>query len=384
MERPILLYFLWFLALVAVVSMYVSGDRESGDFQGIADTREAAVNCEKAVEIVKFHVVPGQEVKAGDLLAELDRPELNIRINEISHELDEFRNRRVSNVEQIRARLRQLEAEKAEVAGRFDSEIERLSSRYDFNRKLAEGLESLVQEGASGKKQDAGSPVRQAIDSLKKERRLALNRVEVEMQGLAKELEAPESPETIRAQGLEKELALLHKEKENLRIYSKLDGVIGSVCFKQGEMVSPFAPILTIYTRTPTFVKGFIHENLCNRAAVGAQIEVTSVAGTDRHAKGVVVGVGSRIVEYPARLRIRPENPVWGREVQIRISDRNEFLLGERVLLRCADYEKPFHEKMFEKWMAMLEELIGPVVSRAALDKRGEIGPLALQSEGAK
>ena len=140
--------------------MYVSGDRDSGDFQGIADTREAAVNCEKAVEIFKFHVVPGQEVKAGDLLAELDRPELNIRINEISHELEEFRNRRVSNVEQIRARMRQREA--------------------------------------------------------------------------------PESPETIRAQGLEKELALLHMKKENLRIYSKLDGVIGSVCFKPGEMVFAF------------------------------------------------------------------------------------------------------------------------------------------------
>ena len=48
---------------------------------------------------------------------------------------------------------------------------------------------------------------------------------------------------------------------------------------------------------------------------------------------GKIIGVGSRIVEYPIRLRSRTEVQIFGREVLIKIPTKNQFLLGEKVLI---------------------------------------------------
>jgi multidrug resistance efflux pump len=335
------------MALGAVALMSLDGKEETTDFQGIADAREVIVNSENAVEIKKFHVIPGQEVNADDLLVELDQPELNMKINEISHELEEFKNRRVLNVEEHKSRIRQLEAEKASVVNEINYKIMQLESRQDFNKKITSGLKSIQpvhnsgETKKSGKTGAAGSPIALEIERLKKERALALNRITIEMERLQAELEAPESPVTIRVQSLEKELKMLEKKKEKLLIFSLIDGVIGSIHFKPGEKASPFVPILTLYTKTPSYVKGYIHENLYNRISLGEKVSVKSGSGKNCCAEGEVVGIGSRIIEYPQRLRKRPEIQMWGREVQIRIPEDNSFLLGEKVMVFAVEHRKP-------------------------------------------
>lgn len=341
MNTPKLLYFLWVLALGAVVLMSLDGNEETTDFQGIADTREVIVNSENAVEIKKFYVIPGQEIKSGDLLVELDQPELNMKINEISHELEEFKKRRVLNVEETKSRIRQLQAEKASVVSEINYKIKQLRSRHNFNKNLTSGLKSIQPADQSGKNKAVSSPFALEIESLKKERQLALNRIRIEIERLQAEQKTPESPVTIRAQSLEKELKMLEQKKENLLVYSQINGVIGSIHFKPGEKASPFAPILTLYTKTPSYVIGYIHENLYNRISLGEKVSVVSSSGKNCCTEGEVVGVGSRIVEYPQRLRKRPEIQMWGREVQIRISEDNAFLLGEKVMVFSVENRKP-------------------------------------------
>ena len=126
---------------------------------------------------------------------------------------------------------------------------------------------------------------------------------------------------------------MLVKEKNGLAICAPIKGVIGSVSFKEGEKVSPFSSILTLHTKSPSYVKGYIHENAYNRVAVKSKVKIVSLAGSNDKTIGEVVGVGSRIVEFPLRLRKRPDIQVWGREVQIKIPEENKFLLGEKILI---------------------------------------------------
>jgi len=44
-----------------------------------------------------------------------------------------------------------------------------------------------------------------------------------------------------------------------------------------------------------------------------------------------VLGLGSRIVELPARMWKAPGVPLWGREVIVRIDTTNPLLQGEMV-----------------------------------------------------
>ena len=46
---------------------------------------------------------------------------------------------------------------------------------------------------------------------------------------------------------------------------------------------------------------------------------------------GIVIGLGSRIMELPPRLWKMPDYPIWGREVIVRIPPSNPLLLGEMV-----------------------------------------------------
>jgi hypothetical protein len=132
---------------------------------------------------------------------------------------------------------------------------------------------------------------------------------------------------------MEDELRLLEEEKRGLFIPAQINGLIGSVNFKQGEKVSPFTPILTLHAESPSFVRGYIHEDVYSQVAVGQNVIVNSNHDRKNGVGGVVVGVGARIVEYPERLRKRAEILIWGREIIIRLPPQNRFLLGEKVLI---------------------------------------------------
>lgn len=79
---------------------------------------------------------------------------------------------------------------------------------------------------------------------------------------------------------------------------------------------------------------GYIHENSAQTIATGDEVEVVRESTRENSITGSVVGVGSRIVEYPIRLRKNPDIPLWGREVQIKIPEENNLLLGEKLIIR--------------------------------------------------
>ncbi len=331
MKKTRMLLLSWVLAFLVIAKTSLDGKQENACFQGIAETREVMVNCEHAVEIRSIHVTPGQTVEKGRLLAELERPELNLRINEISHQLEELKLQGGVDTEGIRAQIRQLGAEKAAVISQADSDIAQLRARYNFNKEVAAGLQSIVGDEPESKK-GKQSPIELEIELLQKEKQMNTRRIQVQIDNLKKNLQSPENPADVRIESLEKELTMLKEEKHKLLIYSQLDGVVGSVFCKRGEKVSPFAPILTLYGKSPSYVSAYIHEQMHHSAAVGERVETVSVS-TGSKVNAEIVGTGSRIVEYPLRLRKRPDMQVWGREVEIRLPEDNPFLLGEKVMV---------------------------------------------------
>lgn len=70
----------WLVALTGVVALGFYIGSESMSFMGVAGSREFQVSFEYPVEIKRLHVMTGQVVRKGDLLAELDQSELNSKI----------------------------------------------------------------------------------------------------------------------------------------------------------------------------------------------------------------------------------------------------------------------------------------------------------------
>lgn len=331
MIRSKLLYLFWIAAIVWVVHSFKIHKEETTAFQGIADTREVIINSEKAVEVRAIHVVPGQTVQKGTILVELDRTELTLKINEISNRLKELRSRKSIDKADIKSKIRHLSDKQVAEVSRINREIDRIKTRHKFNREIFSELKSLSRDD---RVRHPHTEVEVRLGHLRQEREMVTKNFQSDIRALKEKLSSVKSHEAILIENLENEYELLLKEKESLVILTSINAIIGSIHCKVGEKISPFDPILTVHPKSPSHVTGYINENVYNLASIGDQVKVTALtAGEVKLARGEIVGMGARIVEYPLRLRKRPEFHIWGREVKIRLPDGNEFLLGEKVVI---------------------------------------------------
>lgn len=245
----------WTACLTGVVSLGVYMSSESVSFLGIADSREMQVNFAYPVEIRRIHVIPGQNVKKGDLLIELDQSELNDKIR------------------LIRQQLSKLQAE----------------------MNVRQHLNSIVNNGSDVGLQD---------------------------------------PLAVDIEDFTEELEYLEEQKKNLYIFADVDGVVGGVAFKEGEKAPSFTGLVTLSPENPSYIQGFIHEQLRTRLEIGREVAVTPVSGGGEPVVGRVVSIGSRIVMMPPRMLPYPTMQVYGREVIVEIPSQNGLLLGEKVQLK--------------------------------------------------
>lgn len=326
-------YIVLFIALAAVALMTAYYKSETYRFYGIADTKEIVVNYNLPVEIKEINVVQGQPIRSGDTLVILDQPELTLKINEISHALDEIKATKATLATRSRSEIRQIKAEQIAQVNKIKAEIKKLEAEYELNKKLMSELRSFSKSGknpADGS--DISSPILVQIAELKKLLGAASSPSQIVIDRLTDEISSSEDPLVVQVERMTKELTMLNAEKEKLVILAQIDGIVGSVNFKEREKVSPFDTIMTLHRESPSYVRGYIHENVHSSVSVGQSVNIRSMA--DAYvSEGDVVGVGSRIVEYPLRLRKVQEIMMWGKEVLVRIPDDNKFLLGEKVVI---------------------------------------------------
>ncbi len=237
------------------------------------------------------------------------------------------------NAADVQARINELEAQQKATGADLRHKIAQLDNQQQINKGLTANLRSIQQDHDARPQEGMKNPLQVQAESLKRELELGTHLTQVKINTLKETLNSSKAAGSIQLKGLEEERNLLHAEKKDLLKHSPITGVIGSVNFKEGEKVSPFEPILTVHSRSPAYVEGYIHENAYSRISVKDKVRVVSMANKSAATIGEVVGVGARIVEYPLRLRKRPDIQMWGREVQILIPPENRFLLGEKLII---------------------------------------------------
>ncbi|QDK39807.1 DUF3616 domain-containing protein [Bdellovibrio sp. NC01] len=267
------LFFSWSAAVGIILILGFVLSSQSMTMLGVAESREFQVSFDGPVEIKHVHVMPGQNVKRGDLLLELNQTDLELQ-------------------------LRTLKA-------RFD----KLSAEI----KLREEISTVTKDSVH---------LPEGADPLKTE----LN-------------------------DTRKEMELVERKLRNLYVFAEVDGTVGAVNVKDGERAPSFAALVTLLPLQPSFVNGYVNENLQSTIQIGQKVEVASATG--KSVQGTVVSIGTRIVQIPQRL-LRIQNlQAWGREVVVKIPPTNDFLLGEKV-----SFHKPWGIKVFSTAEANAESLL--------------------------
>lgn len=327
------------LAALTVISINLRSDLES--FHGIADTKEMVIRAEFGVEIKKMRITPGQRVFTGDTLVEMRSPEIELKISEYTHLVNEMRTRSKTQANLSKAEMKALKSEQEARIIEIRSELQQLESQYAINRELIQKLRSVRDNDSTSIAVSTNNPTLIRIQNLKEELARLDRSTAIMDENLRSQISHGVDPLKDQLEQYSDQLRLYTELNKKLFITAQSDGIVGAVFYKEGEKVSAFDSIATIHSESPSFVLGYIHENIYSSVFLGQSVTVRSLADKKHQVSGKVIGVGTRIVEYPLRLRKVPEVVMWGREVTIRIPEKNQFLLGEKVLIRLDHGNKP-------------------------------------------
>ena len=328
------------LLIGAVVGIIIYSGGETTTFQGFAESNETIINSETSVSIKKILVMEGDQVYKGQKLAELESQELSIRIADIRSQLLQIETKRGMSEGEIKSKILQNKAAERAVISELRAQIQTLENQLKINKELSDGLKSVkIKKSASVK-----NPIEIQIESLESaivDRRkefAEINRMYKKM------LESGETPENVEAEKLRAELKSLEEQNANMAVYAPFDGIVGSVFikngngekvfFKGGEKIAAYSPILSIVSKEPSFVKGYIPESQFSVINTGDEVTISNTQ-TPQQITGVVTGLGGRIIPLPVRLLKNPNIALWGREIVVKIPENNGFILGEKVSITC-------------------------------------------------
>ena len=324
-----LLPVVWIIAIASIILLGGLLKLESTHFFGIADDHEQTISFSYPVEIVQTFAVEGAEVKQGTQILEVRRRDLSTKLDIIDDQIQALKTTADVEIASKRAQLEGLKAQQAAELAAIDSQIKTLLSEQRMNKKLLEEI--------SGSKSSTNtkSPLVTKIQGLREQRGHIEISLAAQISNLENQLNASLLPSDSKLAELMDRKLEFQRQVTDLKVSAKFNGRVGSVNYKPGEIVAPYQPILTVHGLSPQYIKGYIHENVFNEVALGQKVWVQSNTNSNNNEpiQAMVESLGSRIVEYPVRLKKNLMVSAWGREAVIRLTEENKLLLGEKVIV---------------------------------------------------
>ncbi|AHM63564.1 hypothetical protein D770_26605 [Flammeovirgaceae bacterium 311] len=299
---------------------------------GITYTKEYKISSERSGIIKNLHVVSGQEVKAGDLLVEMENAGLEIEIAQLSSKIDALNKEKQEKTSLMQSKIAFLKAESGIKIEELEAEINQIETEQNLNRRLTEQFISTGKSPVTTSRETA-DPTTIKIGSLQEKKKLYSQATSIRIEDFVKDhqtgLLVLENEISLK----ERELALMQSEKAKLNKYATYNGVVKSVYVRPGEEVEAYTAIIAINPRHPGTVVGYVVGPKGRDLAVGSTVMVNSYDHANLVSEGEVIGFGS-IVELPEILQKSTAVKAFGKEVFIKIPEENAFANGEKVLIR--------------------------------------------------
>ncbi|MBT8233788.1 MAG: hypothetical protein HKO66_00190 [Saprospiraceae bacterium] len=333
MKRINIYYFVIFLLGLFLWNIFVSQKHEQISFYGFAETRETEINYNHPVRINTIYVGPGQSVVEGEKLLEVSRIKSKESLQDQDFIVSELLSKAEKWTTQMNNKIEILNSNFDINNKKLDAEIKVLQDELKYKQSLTEEITSINKNSNSG-----FINLRNKIKALQDEKKYLKNKTETEKKAL--ELE--------KTKGLNpyyKEIDRLNASKEfevsqqvqTFDVLAPSNGLIGNIQCKEAEHIPAFKTLLSFYEPNPSYIKAFVHEDLILEVNPNDNFNVNSIKNASYSINGKVIGLGSRIVEIPERLRKVPDYKTYGREVTIEISSDNNFLQKEKVILELQE-----------------------------------------------
>lgn len=309
-------------ALVYMSKKYISSATEHF---GVAENQTREINLDYPVEIKKVAVRVSQNVAKGDLLLQVYRTDLPLKLNAIHYQIKELVSREELALEKLKGEQAQVEARKKLVKTNFIEKVKLLEVEANVQNQLMQSIESFDAKNVENEL------LKQKVTSLQNQYKEELSVIEAEQRKIQKEQDRISAPLEAEVNKLRYEEAVLKKQEEAQYIYAPQSGIINELIIQDGQKVDAYKVLMKIYDTRPNIVTTYLTEGNVEDIKTNTEFDIVSIHDPNYSIKGRVIGLSTRITLIPERLRKVPEMKMWGREVQLQINSENKFLQGEKV-----------------------------------------------------
>ena len=330
MIRKYLLIGLWVILIVFLIMVSSTFRNQKEAMIAVVESQVTAISFQKPVVILALPVVPGQEIKRGDTLLKVSRPDLTLDIEKKESELQRRRSEMLQRQQSFEGKSALVRIETDGKVKRLQTDLLELAAKSERHRAVSERLGANLQDSNRLSFNDTLTQVK--IKSIEEQIRSTLSYAKKEIErlerGLMDELRIGATQEAL----MEKELLALNEEYKSLQKVAQFDGIVGPVNVQLDELVQPFTKVISLYEQHPSLIKAYMNEEISYEINPGDEVEVASENRSYR-VKGVVLELGARVVSYPAKIEPLNTAKSYGQEIFISISDENDFLNGEKVFV---------------------------------------------------
>lgn len=318
----IIFIIIFFIGMLAVNAKYFRGTGTAS--VGVTYSKGYKINADRSALVKTIAVVPGQQVKVGDVLIELTSFNLELDLDRLENRITTLQAERAEKSKLAKSEIAYIKADQGIEIEKLNVAIIQTESELALNKKLSNEF--------SEQELNENNPLKQKIDAMKLQRERYEEAIKIKIADILQETNTEERLLDNQVRLLEQEREMHLAEKNNLRKVAIVEGVVESIFVKPGEQVDAYSELLSVNPVHPTTVVGYLVGKK-NALPIGAEVMVRSYENQRLTASGKVIGYGS-VVPLPEILQKSTAVTGFGREFFVEISAQNSFANGERVLIR--------------------------------------------------
>jgi multidrug resistance efflux pump len=229
---------------------------------------KSAISYHKAVRVLEIYVIPGQKVVPGDVLVKVERPDLILDVDRKKNQLNRLKIEQTVVEQKYSEKQKMLTLEKEAKVRELTAERAQLQIIVENNQKLTNQFSNLT--GYADTIRSFGKSYYEVeLEALNQELDFILEQYRQNRYLAAQLYEQETKTIAIREKEIEQELQALIDEEFGLVKKAEFAGTIGSVNAQEGELLSPYSTILSLYDLNPTVIKAIMNEGYKYQAEVG-------------------------------------------------------------------------------------------------------------------
>lgn len=321
------------IAMVAVYMINGKYFKEELTIYGFAETKETEINLNYPVLIDDLRVIPGESVDFGDTILVASRLDPELKFEDQNLRISEIKAKKSIWIAEQRGKLDILQSDYQSDIAELEVEINTLNAKLEKQKSLYEGLKSInVQDSIA-----SNHPILLELEELSKLKDILSKKYNIEKSNIEGIIRRGTYDDDQAINRLSEEYKYRQESKSiPIVITAPSIGLIGNVHCKEGEHITDYRTLISFYEPNPTLVKAYVHEDYVVNVSIGDKFQISSTKDENLVHTGEVVGLGSRIIEIPARMRKVPEYKVYGREVIVRLPAESMFLQNEKLILKAS------------------------------------------------